>query len=261
MGTGGIVTEGYVGEIFNSVQGEGFYVGRRQVFVRFAGCNWDCIYCDTEEFRNFRPDTCKIETTSGARKFKHVRNPMRYTEVLRHVRRLTVPSTHSISLTGGEPLLAGDFLVGVARACKRSGFATYLETNGVSSRAMRKVLKYIDVVAMDLKLPEHQAAPRSGWRRLFEEGLTCVRLALKKGVNTFVKIVILPSTRPRTVSHVSKHLAKLEVPVVLQPVTPARKVYDAPSMTHVCRLAKTAAKAGVGEIAIIPQVHKLIGVL
>lgn len=252
---------GYIGQIFNSIQGEGLYVGRRQVFVRFAGCSLDCHYCDTEEFRKLRPSQCEVETRPGSMKFRRVRNPMSHEEVLNHVERLMTPDTHSVSLTGGEPLLAGPFLVDVARACKRSGFIIYLETNGASSESMAEVARYTDIAAVDVKLPEHKAVPRSSWPRLFEEEIASIRLSIKRGVETFVKIVVLPSTKPKTISQVCKRLAPLKVPVVIQPVTPARKVGRAPSMAHVHRLSQAAARAGVREIAIIPQVHKLMKVL
>ncbi|HNS26376.1 MAG TPA: 7-carboxy-7-deazaguanine synthase QueE, partial [Methanobacteriaceae archaeon] len=33
-----------INEVFSSIQGEGKLVGRRQVFIRFSGCNLDCNY-------------------------------------------------------------------------------------------------------------------------------------------------------------------------------------------------------------------------
>lgn len=258
----GNMTEGYVGQIFNSVQGEGIYVGRRQVFIRFAGCDYDCLYCDTDEFRKFRPKTCEVEIKPSSMKFRRVQNPMTHGEVLRHVKHLTTTDTRSVSLTGGEPLLAGDFLVDVAHACRLAGLRTYLETNGASSEAMAKVIKHIDIAAIDVKLPEHGAVRRRDWPPLFSEELGCVKIALKSGVETFVKIVVLSSTKLKTITQVCKRLVQAgKIPVVIQPVTPARRVRSAPSMTHVCRLAEAAARAGVEEIAIIPQVHKLIGIL
>ncbi|MDF1532664.1 MAG: 7-carboxy-7-deazaguanine synthase QueE, partial [ANME-2 cluster archaeon] len=41
----------FLGEIFNSIQGEGIFTGMRQVFVRFQGCPLHCDYCDTPQSR------------------------------------------------------------------------------------------------------------------------------------------------------------------------------------------------------------------
>lgn len=45
-----------VNDIFYSLQGEGANVGRAAVFIRFAGCNLRCSFCDTE-FESFRDMT------------------------------------------------------------------------------------------------------------------------------------------------------------------------------------------------------------
>ena len=36
-----------INEIFSSIQGEGLYIGSKQLFIRFCGCNLKCNYCDT----------------------------------------------------------------------------------------------------------------------------------------------------------------------------------------------------------------------
>ena len=42
----------HINEVFSSIQGEGTLIGRRQVFIRFSGCNLDCNYCDTSKSRD-----------------------------------------------------------------------------------------------------------------------------------------------------------------------------------------------------------------
>jgi len=255
------MSEGYVGQIFNTIQGEGLYFGRRQVFVRLPGCELDCAYCDTVDFRAFRPKTCQVEIRPGSMRLRSVPNPMTHGEVLRHIKGLSTPDTHSVSFTGGEPLMAGNFLLDISCACKGAGLKTYLETNGASGKAMSRVIRQIDIAAIDIKLPEHCAVPVKSWRLLFDEELSCIKTSLENGVETFVKIVVLRSTKERTIARVCRELSKIgAVPLVLQPVTPSRRIRSSPSMAQMYRLSQAAARAGVKEIAIIPQLHKLIGV-
>ena len=253
------MVEGYVGEIFNSLQGEGPYVGRRQVFVKFAGCSLRCIYCDTLAYRSFSPPFCNVEVRAGAGKFMRVPNPIGPEALMDHVERLLTPDVHSVSLTGGEPLESGEFLIEVARACKGSRLATYLETNGADSGTMDRVAPYLDFASIDVKLPEHEAVPRNRWSKLFEEELACLRIALSRGLRTFVKVVIIGASSASDFKMICERLAEFEVPLIIQPVTPRRKI-AAPSIKKLLAFSTIASKAKVREIAIIPQVHKLIGV-
>lgn len=76
-----------VNEIFYSLQGEGFYTGRPAVFIRFAGCNLRCSFCDTD-FSQGRAMTAD--------------------EIQKVVQSLYPSSSPFIVLTGGEPTLQVD---------------------------------------------------------------------------------------------------------------------------------------------------------
>ena len=90
----------FIKEIFTSVQGEGFFIGEKQIFIRFCGCNLKCDYCDTnfEKENNFF--VYGLEKTFN--------NPINATSLAQIANSF---DTETISLTGGEPLLHKDFLL------------------------------------------------------------------------------------------------------------------------------------------------------
>lgn len=93
-----------VNEIFYSIQGEGRFTGMPAVFVRFAGCNLNCWFCDTE-FHSFT-EMSEDEIV---------------TEVGKHQSRYVV-------ITGGEPTL--QLTSSLTSKLHAMGFFIMLETNG-----------------------------------------------------------------------------------------------------------------------------------
>ena len=98
-----------VSETFLSIQGESGYAGKLCFFIRLAGCNLDCSYCDTR-YAN--------EPGSGT--------DMSVSELVD----LTVKSgSPLVEITGGEPLLSGE-LPELCEALLEQGFKVLVETNG-----------------------------------------------------------------------------------------------------------------------------------
>lgn len=142
-------------EVFSSLQGEGLYVGERQIFIRFAGCNLSCVYCDTPQALVITP-TFKFEPTPGSHKHETKNNPVSVEQLTELVSSLDKPAgvIHSVSLTGGEPLLQVDFLKAFLPELKKKvKLPIYLETNGVLPDHLNEVIDLIDITAMDMKLP------------------------------------------------------------------------------------------------------------
>jgi organic radical activating enzyme len=248
---------GYVGEIFSSVQGEGLLVGRRQVFIRFAGCSLRCSYCDTRRYRDPKPPECGMEVSPGTGRFRKVRNPLPAEEVAAKALDLLTPDTHSISLTGGEPLEAGDFLVEVASSLEGKGAELYLETNGSQPATMEKVLPYLRHVSLCVKLRGQGSVPEKEWEGLFEREMDCARMTSQAGTKTFLKVVIRGKEDLKDFEEVCDRLAELGLPLVLQPATMGKRVVP---LRELLPFSKRAAEKGVREIALIPQVHRLWGI-
>jgi organic radical activating enzyme len=240
-----------VSEIFASVQGEGMHVGRRHLFVRFAGCPMRCRYCDTPE--SLVPvDHCRLTRADGATE-RHA-NPLSVDllDALVSERARSEARLHALALTGGEPLSQTDFLVAWLPA-RRVQVPVLLETAATMPAQLRRVLPWVDIVSADIKLPS-----ATGEREHWAQHQACLRLAA--GRDVYVKMVVDEDTDPGEVETGARLVAEIDadIPVFLQPATgPADDEVRIGAAT-LGRLYERAARAGV-EVRVVPQIHKMLG--
>jgi organic radical activating enzyme len=97
-------------EMFYSLQGEGYHQGKAAFFIRLAGCDVGCVWCDVKDsWDGSKHPVLTIEEIVATAK--------------------THPSRIAI-VTGGEPLLHE--LDPLTTALKAAGFQTHIETSGSS---------------------------------------------------------------------------------------------------------------------------------
>jgi 7-carboxy-7-deazaguanine synthase len=118
-------------EIYKSLQGESSYTGLPCVFVRLAGCNLRCTWCDSEY------------TFKGGQR-------MTLEEVEREVHRLS-PDGGLVEITGGEPLLQEREAVLLMERLLAASYTVLLETSGERplERVPSEVVKIVDVKCPD----------------------------------------------------------------------------------------------------------------
>lgn len=219
-------------EVFLSIQGEGLWIGKRQIFIRFAGCNLSCDFCDTKDAQG-KVKECYM--------FKErTENPVHIDILKKHISKKIF---HSISLTGGEPLLQVDF---IKAFLKEKEYLVYLDTNGTLPYEFETIKEKIDFVCMDIKLPSSTKQ-----RPFFKEH----KKFLKNINNGFVKIVITKETMKEDFLSAVKIIKDIDVkiPLVIQPHGLKRE------FSTLFRFQRMALKE-LRDVRIIPQIHKCLGI-
>jgi len=214
-------------EIFHSLQGEGMYLGEPTTFVRFAGCNLDCSYCDTPLAK------------AGDKAVE-----MDITEVLDKIQAITHPD-YFVSFTGGEPLLQMDFITALIPELKKHDYRLYLETNGTLFKELAAIISGMDVVAMDIKPPS--ACGKDLWN-IQQQFLQTAR------DKAFVKLVICDKTTTEEVEQAARMIAAVDKKLVLI-LQPAEGT-NAPDMQTVRRYQALAGEQ-LQNVSIIRQMHKI----
>jgi len=226
-----------VSDLFSSIQGEGIFVGAKQIFIRFRQCNLACAFCDEpwrHEPRVFTP----AELVARVKFVELNRGPH-----------------HSVSVTGGEPLMHVDFLKVFLKMLRKEGLQVYLETNGTMPERLAAVIDQVDIIAMDFKVPSS-----TGLRSYWDEHRSFLEIAAEK--NVFVKIVVTPSTTEEDIEQsiaIVKHLKK-DIPVIFQPVTPLKGHGTPVETRRLMEFLEIGKRHHVEGIRVIPQIHKMLGV-
>jgi 7-carboxy-7-deazaguanine synthase len=217
-----------ISEIFESIQGEGIYLGERQVFVRFFGCNLQCSFCDTSlaDFKEYGVDDLKSEIL----KFK---------------------GFQTVSLTGGEPLCQAEFLETFLASCAGSSLRFYLETNGTLPSELKRIVDRVDIIAMDFKLTSS-----TGGREYWKEHELFLKTAIKKDV--FVKMVITQNTTGQDILASADIISRTrpDISVVLQP----DGLQWSELLEKMTFFKDILVCRGMHDVKMVPQAHKLVGI-
>jgi 7-carboxy-7-deazaguanine synthase len=108
-------------EIFESLQGEGYNTGMPAIFIRFAGCNLNCQWCDTN-FRQYTKMTLEMI-----------------------LEKIALFESKNIIITGGEPTLQ-KYLPLLLSQLKKNGYFIAIESNGLG-----KIDPHFDYIALSPK--------------------------------------------------------------------------------------------------------------
>jgi organic radical activating enzyme len=233
-------------EVFSSLQGEGVLAGARQVFLRFPGCNLDCNYCDTEFTLK---DGCRVEEVPASDILSEWKNPIGIEQIIALIQQWEADyprAHHSLSLTGGEPLLHTDLLEHWLPQLKKL-IPLYLETNGTLPEQLERIVGHLAWVSMDIKL-HSLSGERTDWatHRKFLQTATQTQV--------FVKVVVSEETPDLELQLAGDLVAGIskKIPLVLQPVTIAKRV--AVSSRRLLHMQAVAADAHQ-NVRVIPQTH------
>ena len=234
--------------------GEGKFIGRRYIFVRFKGCPLSCIYCDEYTKDNL---PCRVEEIPGSGEFRE--HPNIADNLVNVIEKLKTPDLFAVSFTGGEPLLYSEEIIKYSDILHDLGYKTHLESNGMYPAK----INFFDYASIDIKLPEHfKDIKTKEYEKLYKNELKSIKKLYNLGSEVYAKIVIMENTNPKTVECIAKDLSDIgEIMLCIQPVSPTFDIRSSPPQKKLLDIMTLCGNYLKDNVICTPQIHKYLGML
>lgn len=183
-------------EKFISIDGEGPTAGALSVFVRFAGCNLRCAWCDTSYAWDTTADVTEMSASDIADYIKST-------------------GIGHVTITGGEPLLQPGLIGLLSRL---ADYQVHIETNGAIPVEQFRIGDNIHFV-IDYKLPDSGMEERMHLPNLASARKTDAYkfvIASNRDLDKAVKIVRQYNLEEKTQVYFSTVFGKMEPAVVVE---------------------------------------------
>ncbi|MBE5741220.1 MAG: pyruvate formate lyase-activating protein [Clostridiales bacterium] len=175
----------------NSIETLGTLDGPGVRFVAFLqGCKLRCKYCHNPETWNIKGESKIITSSELVNKIEKYKNYF--------------GDKGGVTFSGGEPLLQPEFLLSCLKLCKEKNIHTCIDTAGVGFGDYDEILKYTDLVILDIK-----AVNEDEYTELTGQPMTFFReflsQAIKANKKFWLRQVIVP-----TINDDKKHIDLLK---------------------------------------------------
>jgi len=229
-------------EIFTSIEGEGILFGTKTMFVRLAGCPFKCHWCDTPYAL---PMDSGIEYSIE--------------EVKEIISKSLQPNTYKINFTGGEPLVQHEAVIELAKFVRQKGLRVYLESSCYDAMRFAKVLPYIDICKVELKLRDSKIVNEKQYSNLLKNEQECLRQAVNNGKTTYIKVVVTNSSNLEEFKDIVADVFKIAKPSELAGfiIQPSYRI-DEPTLDVLFGFYDTVYPM-YDQVRVVPQLHKIIG--
>ena len=146
-----------------------------RVVIFFNGCKLRCKYCHNPEMFTKKEDNYDINTV--------------YNKILRC--KPYFKNIGGVTFSGGEPLLNDKFIIELSKKLKKENINIAIDTAGVGNGSYEEILKYIDLVILDIKHTD----PKS-YKELTGQEITHVENFIqqlnKQNKKVWIRQVIVP---------------------------------------------------------------------